>query len=136
MSNERVFIDTAFVLALLNSRDQYHNSARSLFPRVTAAAEVWVTEAVLTEVGNGLASINRLAAGEFIRNCYKSPNSRVVSVTSDLFARALTMYQKYTDKEWGMTDCISFTVMNDANLRLAVTADHHFVQAGFQILMT
>jgi hypothetical protein len=34
-----------------------------------------------------------------------------------------------------MTDCISFVVMNEAGLTEALTADHHFEQAGFTILM-
>ncbi|HSN76007.1 MAG TPA: nucleic acid-binding protein, partial [Anaerolineae bacterium] len=52
MSKDRFFLDTAFVQALLNHRDQYHEQARVLFPGVRAAGEVWTTEAVLIEIGN------------------------------------------------------------------------------------
>ena len=50
--NDRLFVDTAFIQALLNGRDQYHGIAKKLLPRVRTAREVWLTEAVLTEVGN------------------------------------------------------------------------------------
>jgi len=39
------------------------------------------------------------------------------------------------DKEWGMTDCISFIVMEDHGLTDALTADEHFQQAGFRALL-
>src|SRR6516162_5359042 len=39
------------------------------------------------------------------------------------------------DKEWSLTDCISFVVMNERGITDAFTNDHHFEQAGFQILL-
>jgi len=32
-----------------------------------------------------------------------------------------------------LPDCISFTVMRDSGIAEALTADHHFEQAGFGI---
>lgn len=43
MEDRRVLLDTVFIQALLNRRDQYHAQARSLLPLVRAAQEVWVT---------------------------------------------------------------------------------------------
>jgi predicted nucleic acid-binding protein len=34
-----------------------------------------------------------------------------------------------------VTDCISFLVMKERRMREALTADHHFEQAGFTILL-
>jgi len=39
------------------------------------------------------------------------------------------------DKEWGLTDCISFVVMKDRKLTDVLTTDHHFEQAGFKSLL-
>jgi hypothetical protein len=36
------------------------------------------------------------------------------------------------DKEWSLTDCISFVAMNERNITDALTSDHHFEQAGFE----
>ena len=39
------------------------------------------------------------------------------------------------DKEWTLTDCISFVVMQREGITDALTADHHFEQAGFVALL-
>ena len=56
MNQERLFLDTVFIQALLNKNYQYHTQAKALLPRVKNAVEVWVTEAVLIEVGNALSA--------------------------------------------------------------------------------
>jgi uncharacterized protein len=88
---ERLLLDTTFVQALLNRRDQYHRQAAELLPRVRAAAETWITEAVLVEVGNGLSTVDRQAAATFIGTCYQPPNMYVVSVDTPLLMRAVRL---------------------------------------------
>ena len=106
-----------------------------MFPRVRAAGEVWVTEAVLTEVGNILARSHRSEAAAFIERCYTTPNIRIVFVDTALFHRALDLYRRRVDKAWGFTDCISFIVMKDQEIVDALTTDEHFRQAGFRALL-
>ena len=135
MTADRLFLDTAFVIALLNPADQYHAIARRLAGRLRAADEVWVTESVLTEIGDGLAAANRGDVATFIEETYRTPNVKVVTVDTSLFSKALTLYRDRVDKQWGLTDCISFAVMNEHGLTDALTADKHFAQAGFTLLM-
>ena len=132
MSGERYFLDTAFVPALLNRRDQFHPQARAFLARVRTAVEVWITEAVLVEIGNALSARNRIAAAKFVRECYETSNMRVVAVDTVLVQRALDHYEVRPDKDWGLTDCISFVVMKDKDLAEAVTSDSHFQQAGYR----
>ena len=94
-----------------------------------------MTEAVLVEVGNALSSFHRHAAVQFIRRCSETDNTIVVAIGSKLFKQALTLYEARSDKTWGLTDCISFVVMEENDLSIALTADHHFVQAGFRALL-
>ncbi len=135
MTGDRIFLDTVFIQALLNGRDQYHIQAKALLPRVRNAAEVWVTEAILIEVGNALSAFNRRAAIQFIQQCYQTQNMRVVTVDTQLLNRALQLYQCRPDKTWGLTDCISFVVMQEQGIIIAATADKHFFQAGYQALL-
>ncbi len=135
MKRERLFIDTVFIQALLNRHDQYHQKAQAFFPRLRKAAEVWVTEAILVEVGNALSATHRSSAVQFIEQCYLIENMRVVTIDRGLFTQALTLYKNRPDKTWGLTDCISFVVMDEQGLTEAVTADRHFLQAGFRALL-
>ncbi len=135
MKPTRLFIDTAFVQALLNSNDQYHRIAKSRLSELRTAKEVWTTEAILIEIGNTLSTAHREAAVCFINQCYATPNTYIVSVDTGLLKRALALYHERTDKGWGLTDCISFIVMSDQNLTDAMTTDRHFIQAGFRALM-
>ena len=135
MSPERFLLDTVFIQAMLNERDAFHQQATAFLPRVLDANEVWVTEAVLIEVGDGLSALNRPAAVEFIKECYHTPNIHVVPVGHTLLNLALTLYQNRPDKTWGLTDCISFIVMNQRGLTDAVTNDRHFIQAGYRALL-
>lgn len=90
---------------------------------------------MLTELGNALSALNRVAAVQFVDQCYKTPNIRVVPVDTSLFRRAVELYRSRQDKEWGLTDCISFVTMEDEHLLDALTADRHFSQAGFRAVM-
>ncbi len=135
MSDERFFLDTVFVQALLNRRDQYHAQALAFAPRLRAAAEVWVTEAILIEIGNALSTTSRAGAAEFIRRCCQTPHILVVPVDTALLRRALELYEARDDKGWGLTDCISSVVMREQGLSDAVTADAHFQQAEFRALL-
>jgi hypothetical protein len=128
-------LDTVYVQALLNRADQHHTVALRLLPRVQAALEVWVTEAVLIEIANALSAINRVLAVGFVRQCYSADNVRVVPVDTPLLIRGLQLYEARGDKTWSLTDCLSFVVMQEQGLTEAVTADHHFRQAGFRALM-
>jgi uncharacterized protein len=135
ISKKAVFLDTFFIQALLNRRDNFHAKAKALFSQVQVIPEVWTTEAVLIEVGNALASINREGAAEFIRSCYTTPNLKVIPADTPLLKRAVKLYETRTDKEWGLTDCISFVVMKDRRITLALSADVHFRQVGFTTML-
>lgn len=137
VSGTWLFLDTFYVQALLNPRDPHHARALALLPQVRQAAEVVTTEAVFAEVGNALSGTPRLRqlAAAFIRRSYTEANMTVVSVDTALLTRALELFESRADKEWGLTDCISFVVMRDRGLMDAATGDRHFQQAGFRALM-
>lgn len=59
----------------------------------------------------------------------------IVPPTQELFVRGIDLYARRPDKERGLTDCISFLVMQEQGITHALTADHHFEQAGFTMLL-
>ena len=63
------------------------------------------------------------------------PKVDIVPLSEALYARALQLYRERPDKEWGLTDCVSFLVMQDRGLIESLTTDEHFQQAGFRALL-
>ena len=135
MNTSRFFMDTAYVLALLNQNDKYHERAKALLPSTRLADEVCVTEAIVIEIGNSLSRSNRSIAIDFIESLYATPNVNIFPVDNSLLRCGIDLYHKRNDKEWGLTDCISFIVMEEQGLKEALTSDEHFQQAGFRAML-
>jgi predicted nucleic acid-binding protein len=131
---EQLFVDTLFVVALINRRDQYHAQATALAEKVDGQP-LLITQAVLLEIGNALARGFKREAADIIEHFLTSEEVEVVHITPELFEEAFTLYRSYGDKEWGLVDCISFVAMRRAGVTQALTFDRHFAQAGFQVLM-
>jgi uncharacterized protein len=130
----KTYIDTGFVVALVNERDQHHQKAAEL-ASLHDDRQFLVTDAVLLEIGNALARKFRREAERIIEDFVWSEDVEVVRLTTDLFDEAFALYKAHADKEWGLTDCLSFVVMRQAGIRDALTFDQHFIQAGFRALM-
>ncbi|MEA3309642.1 MAG: PIN domain-containing protein [Chloroflexota bacterium] len=124
-------MDTGYVLALLNERDKFYERARATSTLV--APPFVTTEAVLVEIGNALSRREwRSLGAKTLNQLRHSPDIKVVPVDSSLLDRAIALYAARPDKGWGLTDCISFVVMQERSLTHALTTDQHFEQAGFQ----
>ena len=127
---ESVFVDTGYILALVNENDQHHAEAVALSEQFDGQPIV-VTDAVLLEIGNALSRMDRDAAVQIIEDLRESPGVTVVNLTLELFESAFDLYRRHTDKQWGLVDCVSFVVMRRMDLKTALAFDQHFVQAGF-----
>jgi uncharacterized protein len=136
VTNE-LFLDASFAIALGSPRDQYHTRAVELSRRVEARrARLVTTRAVLLEIGNALARRRfRTPAVELLDALEEDPTVEIVSLSHELYAAAAGLFRKHQDKEWGLTDCVSFVVMQRRSLTDALTADEHFRQAGFRPLL-
>ena len=130
----RIFLDTVFIVALVNEDDDLHEQALKLSAQYEGHPLV-VTDAVLLEVGNALARNHKQAAVEIISGLLASDDVEIIHLTPKLFQQAFALYGTYHDKAWGLVDCISFTVMRESRITTALTFDRHFEQAGFQVLM-
>jgi predicted nucleic acid-binding protein len=97
---------------------------------------VLTTEFVLLEVASAFSS--SLTRDLFVRllpHLRSDPTVEILSATAELFQAGFDLYRRRPDKNWSLTDCISFVVMRDRGLTEALTADRHFDQAGFAILL-
>lgn len=132
---KRVFADAYFFIAVLSSRDAAHGRAMELIG--SAEVDELVTTAwVLAELADGMhrpGERNRCAL--FINDLRDDKRVRLLNAEPAIFWRGFDLYRERPDKEWSLTDCISFIVMKDEGLREALTGDRHFEQAGFVALL-
>jgi uncharacterized protein len=129
-----VFADTFYFLALLNALDEAHESAEQFAADATTR---FVTTAwVLTELADGLAdTAGRRIFPMLLERLASDPRVEMVPADDAVWRRAVELYTKRPDKEWSLTDCLSFVVMSERGITDALTADHHFKQAGFNALL-
>jgi uncharacterized protein len=132
-----VFLDSAFAIALASDKDVLHGASVELVGRVrTERRQIVTTRAVLVEIGNALAKQRfRQAAARLLNSIESDQFFTIISMTDNLYAAGRQLYDQRSDKEWGMTDCISFVVMRQRGIIDALTHDVHFQQAGFRALL-
>ena len=130
----KTFIDSQFVVARINNKDEHHERAVQL-ARQYDGKELVTTDAILLEVGNALARQHRLEAIAVIDNFQTSPEIEIVRLDPEIFEQAFDLFKSHSDKTWGLVDCVSFVVMRQHEISDVLTYDQHFVQAGFSALL-
>ena len=131
-----LFVDTGYWIALFSNRDALHAKALELRARVSHERRQMVTtSAILVETVDGFAERERRHAAEFRSLIEASRRIEVVHVDEALLRRGWDLFEARDDKQWSLTDCISFQAMRERDLNQALAHDHHFVQAGFSALL-
>ena len=133
----QVFADTGYWVALLNPKDELHQKARDLSKQMDSLYIV-TSEMVLAEVLNDFSkrgAFFRQAAIELIESLYNHTNVTVIQQSSSQFQQGLLLYKKRLDKEWSITDCVSFKIMEEYGITEALAYDKHFQQVGFIALL-
>lgn len=129
-----VFGDAFYFIALMNPSDHFHSAAIDL--SLAGPRAVVTTTWVLVEVADALSSPRyRRLVHRFLQEARDGRKTRLITADNEWYERGLDLYGARPDKEWSLTDCISFAVMSEFGLSDALTGDHHFEQAGFQILL-
>ena len=131
------FVDTSYLVALLHKKDEWHRAAVYWRDEVIRNHVFLITtEYVLVELANGLSALRfRKQAEGTIMALQNSPDVKIIPGSNELFNAGFSIYCKYPDKGWSLTDCISFAVMKKQGLNEVLATDKHFNQAGFKVLL-
>lgn len=132
-----ILADTGYFLALAQVRDSLHARAASWALAVARdRTTLLVHEYVLVEVMDGLsAPVDRPKAERLAALVRAGRPYQFVPASPHLLDAGLALHAARPDKEWSLTDCVSFHVMRDRGLTRALAYDHHFAQAGFEPLL-
>ncbi len=130
-----IFVDSGFLLALAQPADALHGVAVLWANHLTES--FLVSEYVIWEVFNSLSAPLDRAKAHLILSHLEATDSmyEIVPASPDLFRAGIRLYRERPDKEWSLTDCISFYLMAQRGIRRALAYDLHFTQAGFQALL-
>jgi uncharacterized protein len=133
----RLFCDTLYFTALINPKDQWHQSAVAV-ESLVETLDLVTTEEVLTELLNFYSEFGqrmRLEVSVYVHQLLVNPKFEIIGRGEMTFLDALELYESRLDKGYSLTDCISMNVCRELGITEILTHDHHFEQDGFKILL-
>lgn len=129
-----VFADTFYFLAQLNPNDEAHPKATDF--TAAYAGRFVTTDWILVELADAFSHpSNRARFVNFYQQLPTMPDMTIIPADRTTLQLGFDLYQQRPDKEWSLTDCISFVIMQREGITEALTGDHHFEQAGFIALL-
>lgn len=129
-----ILVDSGFLLGFAHPTDALHRRAVAWAQRISEP--MLVTEYVLCETVNNLSKrADRSRAHRIVELISGDPNYTLVHASPELFATGLQLHRDRPDKEWSLTDCVSFHLMRERGITRALAYDTHFEQAGFDALL-
>jgi len=122
-----------YYLALLDPHDSNHEKAVNVTHGLKS--DIVTTAWVLLELANSLsASSHRKVFGDFLDKLRANQGVCIYEAERELFDLGVELYRGRDDKDWSLTDCISFVVMKREGIDEALTGDRNFEQAGYKAL--
>lgn len=133
MSLNHYFLDASYIIALELKDDQNHQKAIEHWQSLDKKGLKLTTSSyVFDEVVTFFNSRNlHNKAVEVGKRLINSSVVKFIHINEKIFFDAWDLFQKYQDKSYSLTDCISFIIMWDLEINNALTFDQHFFQAGF-----
>ena len=111
--NRLIFADAFFFVGLLNSRDQYHEEVLDAV-REHRDFRLVTTDWVLLETADALCTspVLRRLAFDVINSALTKSSVTVVAATPDLWRKALSFYERHSDKQQSGEDQLSLKSRN------------------------
>lgn len=133
MSFNHYFLDASYIIALELRDDQNHQKAIEHWQSLDKKSlKLTTTSYIFDEVVTFFNSHNlHSKAVEVGKRLINSSVVQFIHINEDIFFSAWDLFQKYQDKSYSLTDCISFIIMWNLEVNNVLTFDQHFSQAGF-----
>lgn len=131
----RVFVDTSAYFALTDARAQDHAAGQAIQTRLISERwRLFTTNFVLAEIhALALTRLGRAVAARVLRQLDESTTTIIRASAADE-RRAREIIFRYDDKDFSLTDAISFAVIERLGITQAFTFDRHFAQYGLTVL--
>ncbi|MDI6711231.1 MAG: PIN domain-containing protein [Bacillota bacterium] len=127
-----VFVDTSGIVAAMNAKDRCHGKALAVFRELAAERCVLVvTNYVRAETH---ALLLARAGRELALRFLEDESWAVEWVEPEDEKRAMEILRRFQDKDFSLTDAVSFAVMERLGIKEAVSFDRHFSQYGLKLV--
>jgi len=131
-----VFADTSALIAVGNKDDAFHHKAvhfQKIF--LKTKQPIITTNSVILELFNTFSQARHKHIAIYLLSLIKQSEQWICIPTDGLMAKGIELFEKRSDKNWSLVDCISMLVAEERGITDIFTTDHHFEQAGFRILL-
>jgi len=132
-----VFVDTSGLYGLADRRDPFHARAAKCVTALVKAGTVLVLTDYIIDEACTLAKARAGAYGalRLLEIAERSQAVQMLWVGVERFEVAKTFFRKHADQGYSFTDCTSFVLMHEMQIRDVLTTDRHFAEAGFRMLL-
>lgn len=126
-----IFADTGALYAVLVKADENNARAHSWLQAHKLKARLFSTDYVLSELLTLLRARGQLARARISAKALFAGNvARIHYVSEEDLQAGAEVFDRFTDKQWSFTDCVSYAVMERLGVKRAFSFDDHFRQFG------
>ncbi|MEZ8221531.1 putative nucleic acid-binding protein, contains PIN domain [Candidatus Fervidibacteria bacterium JGI MDM2 JNZ-1-D12] len=124
------FSDTGFFYAVADLRDRWHEECVTVFE--TLKRQRWKLITTLLVVAETHALILQRMGQAYALNVVRAilESVEIIPIEPSDIAKALEILERYADKDFSLTDAISFAVMERLGVKVALAVDRHFIEYG------
>jgi predicted nucleic acid-binding protein len=133
-----IFVDTGAWIAISNPRDQHYREAVTIYNRMQQQeVHFLTTDYVIDETATRLRyDTNHSLAVMFLERIELLVETDILTlmeIDKDVFGKAIALFRLYDSTRLSFTDCTSFVVCRENNIREAFAFDRHFSIMGIDL---
>lgn len=122
-----ILLDSSFIIALYNTRDQHHENAQELIKSIMDKdfGDIFISDYIFDEVATCL--LKNIGHHESVKICDVILNSsNLVFINETLFKRSFEIFKKQKNTRLSFTDCTNIIIMEERGMRNIAAFDGDF----------
>lgn len=124
------FGDAGFFFAIVDANDRWHKECVALLAELKKGGWQLVTTLLVVAETHALLLRRFGSHAAMLWLKHALPYLTIVPVEPTDLDKALSILERYADKDFSLTDAISFAVMERLGISVALSLDRHFVEYG------
>lgn len=136
MNKEQVFIDTGAWIACMSKRDKHHNEAIAYMlelrkKHIPLLTSNYVIDETLTWLNYNNLHGKALQVMKLWKEAERNQSLSICWVDKEISSEAWEIFRRFSEHRLSFTDCISFAICKERNIKKIFGFDKHFNILGF-----